>query len=48
MAACRSPSTALKVPDHLAHELAERMHVVAQRRVLDREKYAFAGHGRGA
>ena len=53
MAACRSPSTASKisvaalVPDHLADELAERMHVVAQRRVLDREKYAFAGHGRG-
>ena len=35
------------VPDHLADELAERMHVVAQRRVLDREKDAFAGHGRG-
>jgi hypothetical protein len=24
------------------------MHVVAQRRVLDREKYAFAGHDRRA
>ena len=35
------------VPDHLADELAERVHVVAQRRVLDREEYAFAGHGRG-
>jgi hypothetical protein len=34
------------VLDDLAHELAERMHVVAQRRVLDREKYAFAGHDR--
>ena len=34
------------VPDHLADELAKRMHVVAKRRVLDREKYAFAGHDR--
>jgi DICT domain-containing protein len=29
-----------------AHELAERVHVVAQRRVLEREENAFAGHGR--
>ena len=34
------------VPEHLADEPAERMHVVAQRRVLDRENDAFAGHGR--
>jgi len=32
----------------LSHEFTERMHVVAQRRVLEWEENAFAGHGRGS
>jgi hypothetical protein len=30
--------------EHLAHEVAERVHVVAQRRVLERKEDAFASH----
>ncbi len=35
------------VLEDVAHELAQRVHVVAQRRVLERKEDAFAGHGRG-
>ena len=36
------------VLEHFADELAERVHVVAQCRVLERKEDAFAGHDRGS
>ena len=34
------------VPQHFAHEAAERVDVLAERRILSRERNVFACHGR--
>ncbi len=44
----REELVAALIPEHLADQRAQGVHVVAQRRVLGGERYVFAWHDRGS